>query len=527
MRLRRTAVALLLATAAVLVGTPGATPAAALDRPAPTRTGDRTTDPATDPTGALDASTGAQADTPTGEPADGRAGPPFPVATATGPDGRTEFTDASGRVLRLRGFNLDKYAEATEADVRSLAGRGFTLVRVAISWNRLEPVRGRLDPAELARLHRVLGWADRYGVLALVDFHQDVYGPRFGGGDRGIPLWATRDDGLPFEEDPDDWFAGYFQPAVQAAFRHLYDDADLRAWQADFYHRLARELRVHRSLLGYDLFNEPFGPVDGDPTDPAVLAAAAAALEQGRLAGMYRRLIRAVREADTRAWLFVEPTVLVGQGVPTRLPGFTDPRPGAPRLGYAPHFYDTAVEGGADWDPAGGFVERYTTAVTAYPAAHRLPVLVGEWGPPDSRRPGNAELVRRQVRAMDGFAAGWTMWYWCRGAGGYCALDPAGRPAPGNEPVFAPYTRAVAGRPGPSATGPGGGHTLRWRSDGSGRATELVLPAEAFPTGVRVTVAPAGRVELDQPSDGRAGTARIRVPRARPGTEVTVTLTPR
>ncbi|MFD7901646.1 cellulase family glycosylhydrolase [Kitasatospora sp. NPDC057904] len=485
MRLRRTAVALLLAATAVLAGAPGAS--------------------AGEAAGAT-AATAAR----------------FPTGTATGPDGHTALTDARGRRLQLRGFNLDKYAEATEADVRSVAAQGFTLIRVAVSWNRLEPERGRLDPAELDRLQRLLGWADRYGVLALVDFHQDVYGPAFGGGDRGIPRWATRDDGLPFTPDPNDWFAGYFQPAVQAAFRHLYDDPDLRAWQADFYTRLARELHGHRSLLGYDLFNEPFGPVDGDPTDPAVLAAASAALEQGRLADMYRRLIAAVRQVDRRAWLFVEPTVLVGQGVPTRLPGFDDPRPGAPRLGYAPHFYDTAVENGADWDPSDGFVEHYTAAITAYPAAHRLPVLVGEWGPPDSRTPGNTRLVREQVAAMDGFAAGWTMWYWCRGDGGYCALDPAGRPAPGDGPAFGPYPAAVAGTD--VRTGP---DTVRWDADGTGRGSELVLPPAAFPRGAQVAVSPAdARVEVRPPADGRAGSVRIRLPHARPGTPVTVTLTP-
>ncbi|MGW3039535.1 cellulase family glycosylhydrolase [Kitasatospora sp. NPDC001159] len=479
MRLRRTAVALLLAATAALT----ATPASASDH-------------------------GGHRDR-------------FPTGTATAPDGRTALTDARGRHLQLRGFNLDKYAEATEADLKSLAAQGFTLVRLPISWTRLEPRHGRLDPGELHRLQQLLGWADRLGLLVLVDFHQDVYGPKFGGGTNGIPVWATRDDGLPFTPDPNDWFAGYFQPAVQAAFRHLYDDPDLRAWQTDFYTRLARELRGHRSLLGYDLFNEPFGPVDGDPTDPAVLAAASAALEQGRLADMYRRLIAAVRRVDSRAWLFVEPTVLVGQGVPTRLPGFTDPRPGAPRLGYAPHFYDTAVENGADWNPADGFIEQYTAAITGYPTANRLPVLVGEWGPPDSRTPGNTLLVRRQLAAMDGFAEGWTMWYWCRGTGGYCVLDPAGHPAPGDGPAFGPYPVAVAGTDVRTT-----GTTVRWASDGTGRASELVLPPAAFPHGARVAASPAGaRVEVEQPADGRAGTVRIRLPHAHPGTPVTVGLT--
>ncbi|MFJ5885189.1 glycoside hydrolase family 5 protein [Kitasatospora cineracea] len=373
---------------------------------------------------------------------DGHSGPGAPfdarrVSATTLADGRTAFTDARGRVLDLRGFNLDKYDETTEADLRELAADGFGLVRIAVSWSRLEPAPGRYDRAQLARLGRLLDWAAKYRLYAVVDYHQDVYGQYFLGGDGGAPAWATRDDGLPFTPDPADWFAGYFQPAVQAAFRHLYDDPDLRRAQADLYTTVARELRGKRALLGYDLFNEPFGPVPGDPADPAVLAAASAALERGRLADMYRRLITAVRRADRDAWLFVEPTVLVGQGVPTSLPAFADPRPGPDRIGYAPHFYDTAVEAGRDWDPAGGFVEDYTAAVTAYPRTHRLPVLVGEWGPPSAATPGNAELIRRQLTAMHAFAAAWTMWYWCRGTGGYCARTPDGRPAPGYAPVFA------------------------------------------------------------------------------------------
>ncbi|PYC73579.1 endoglycoceramidase [Streptomyces tateyamensis] len=431
----------------------------------------------------------------------------FPTGTVTAADGRTLFAGPDGRVLQPRGFNLDKYDETTEADVRAVAAHGFTLLRVAVTWSRLEPARGHYDAAELAKLNRVLDWADRYRLLALVDLHQDVYGPAFGSD--GIPAWATRDDGLPFVPDPANWFNGYFQPAVQAAFRHLYDDPDLRRDQAAFYTRLVRELRGHRSLLGYDLFNEPFGPVDGDPSDPAVLAACAAQLEQGRLAAMYQRLIAAVRQADQRSWLFVEPTVLVGQGVPTQLPGFADPRPGGARIGYAPHFYDTAVENGADWDPADGFVTAYTTAIAAYPRAHRMPLLVGEWGPPNSRTPGNAELVRRQVAAMAGFAAGWTMWYWCAGQGGYCALGPDGTPAPGDGPVFGPYAPVLAGRPVHESWA---ADRYQVTLDAIGGWTEL-----ATAPGARVTVDGA-RAELDTSAPGHP---RLRL---HPGVRATVTV---
>ncbi|MFI9271575.1 glycoside hydrolase family 5 protein [Kitasatospora sp. NPDC052896] len=443
------------------------------------------------------------------------AQPDFPTGSTTTPDGRTLFTDSAGRTELLRGFDLDKYDETTRADLRAIADHGFTLIRVAISWDRLEPAQGRYDQAEFGKLRQLLDWADQDGLLALVDFHQDVYGPEFGGGQDGIPPWATRDDGLPFTPVPGDWFAGYFEPSVQAAFRHLYDDPDLRRWQQDFYAHVAGELRGQASLLGYDLFNEPSGPFDGDPTDPAVQVASAAALEQGRLAAMYRRLIGAVRAVDDRAWLFVEPTVLVGEGVPTQLPGFTDPRPGAARIGYAPHFYDTAVEGGADWNPADGFIQAYTAAITGYPRAHRLPVLVGEWGPPQAATPGNAELVRRQVAALAGFATGWALWYWCRGTGGYCALGPDGRPAPGDGPVFAPYAPVVAGLPRRESWD-GARYTLEF-STGPGGWTEL-----AVPPGARIAVRGAGPAVV---TAGRPGRARVLLPFARPGTTAVLTVT--
>ncbi|MFE3653172.1 cellulase family glycosylhydrolase [Streptomyces sp. NPDC059122] len=447
-----------------------------------------------------------------------------PTGTVTSPDGRTFFTDRDGRVLRPRGLNLGKTDTVTEEHLAQLAGDGFTLVRLNIQWEKVEPHRGRYDTGYLRYLDRVLGWADRYRVLVLIDWHQDVFGPAFG--HNGIPAWATRTDGLPFEPNPDDWFADYFQPAVQAAFTHLYDDPDLRAAQRAAYAKVAATLRGHRSLLGYDLFNEPFGPVPGNPTDPDDQIRASAALERGRLAAMYRRLIGAVRSADPDAWLFVEPTVLVGQGVPTSLPGFHDPRPGTARLGYAPHYYDTAVESGADWDPSGRFIEQYEAAIGRYPTTHRLPVLVGEWGPPQARTPGNADLIQRQVTSMDGFSAGWAMWYDCRAdnGGGYCAYDRDGRPAPGKEPAFAPYAPAVAGIPGAESYAPATRtYTLTLTADRTTRRawTLLSLPATAFPHGARVTVDGAGPAVVVG-ADG-SGQAKVRLPAARPGTKVRIT----
>ncbi|MFB7630297.1 cellulase family glycosylhydrolase [Streptomyces sp. NPDC056149] len=507
MRMRRAVMSVALGAAlvaAVPAGAPAAGRTAATTADAAARTA----------TGAVTAAHGRAADWS------------VPTGSVTAPDGRTLFTDRHGRVLRLRGLNLGKTDTVTETHLAQLARDGFGLVRLNIGWERVEPRRGRYDAGYLRYLGRVLGWADRHRVLVLIDWHQDVFGPAFG--HNGMPAWATRTDGLPFRPNPGDWFAEYFQPAVQAAFTHLYDDRDLRAAQAAAYAKVATVLRGHRSLLGYDLFNEPFGPVPGDPTNPDDQITASAALERGRLADMYRRLIGAVRSADPDAWLFVEPTVLVGQGVPTSLPGFADPRHGAARLGYAPHYYDTAVESGADWNPSGRFIENYEAAIGDYPTAHRMPVLVGEWGPPQAHTPGNAELIRRQVTSMEGFSTGWALWYDCRSAdgGGYCAYDANGHPAPGKEPAFAPYAPSVAGVPGTESYAPAGRtYTLALTANRTTRRawTRLSLPTSVFPRGARITVTGAG-TRVIVTADG-PGHARLLLPTARPGAVVRVVAT--
>src|SRR3954452_20489140 len=64
------------------------------------------------------------------------------IGSVTTPDGVTHLTDSLGRVLDLRGFNLDKYDETTREDMRQIAERGFTLIRLDITWARLEPRKG-------------------------------------------------------------------------------------------------------------------------------------------------------------------------------------------------------------------------------------------------------------------------------------------------------------------------------------------------------------------------------------------------
>lgn len=230
---------------------------------------------------------------------------------------------------------------------------------------------------------------------------------------------------------------------------------------------------------------------------------------------MYDRLIGAIRSVDDDSWIFVEPTVLVGYGVPTQLRTFDDPRDGEPRLGYAPHFYNTGVEEGGDW-VRDDFVVNYEAGISAYPTDNGMPMIVGEWGVPNSRTPGNAALVAAQVAAMERFAGGWSIWYYCRSDhGGYCAMDASAGAAPGNEPAFGTYARAVAGVPGSehfnAATGE---YTLSYRARAG--QTEVWVPSSVYTAAPSIAVA-GGKAHYD------AEKQILRIT-AKPGAAVEVTI---
>ncbi|WP_030703252.1 MULTISPECIES: cellulase family glycosylhydrolase [unclassified Streptomyces] len=423
------------------------------------------------------------------------------------------LTDDQGRTLTLRGWNVEDKANRgeaalsaiTERHFRDLRANGFNFARLLVFWDDLEPRRGQYSERYLRKIERVLDWARKHRVHVLIDAHQDVFGPAFG--HRGIPEWATRTDGLPFTPNPDDWFSEYFEPAVQRAFTHLYEDPDLQRAQAAMWQLLAQRFGDHPAVIGYDLINEPMGELrEGED-----LPTAARRIEAQHLTPMYNRLARAVRVKDRDTWIFVEPTPIVGEGVPTGLGRIEDRR-----TVYAPHFYDTAMEAGADYDPDAGWIEAYEAAVTVYPARHRMPVVVGEWGPLNNSLPNMGRFYREAVDSLNRYSSGWAGYVWCYG-GGYCAVDERGRFRTNKEQTATPYAPAVAGTVR-SDTYDAGTRTYRlaYRASARPGVTELSLPQSA--QGWRVAVSGPARVL------GRTGPGARPLVLAWPGSQVVVTV---
>ncbi|MFE0186829.1 cellulase family glycosylhydrolase [Streptomyces sp. NPDC058989] len=431
------------------------------------------------------------------------------------------LTDDRGRTLTLRGWNVedkthrgaDALSAITERHFRDMHDQGLDFARLLVFWDDLEPRPGHYSARYLHKIERILDWAHRWRIQVVIDAHQDVFGPAFG--HRGIPEWATRTDGLPFTPHPEDWFAEYFEPAVQAAFEHLYEDRDLRRAQARMWQVLARRLAHHPAVFGYDLINEPMGRLRAGEDLPT----AAHRIESEQLTPMYNRIADAIRTADRHSRLFVEPTPIVGEGLPTGLGRIDDPK-----VVYAPHFYNATMEAGGDYDPSARWIETYENTVTRYPSAQRIPVVVGEWGPRNSALPNMARFYGDALASLDRYSSGWAGYVWCYG-GGYCAVGEDGRFHANKEQTARPYAPAVAGTVREQRYDPAA-RTFRLVYDSPGRPGVSELSAPPTSAGWRVSVrGPAVAWPRTVPA-GERGTVRVRT---RPGAsgQVTVTVTAR
>jgi len=404
------------------------------------------------------------------------AAPPGPVAgwgTTTGTDGRVYIADADGRALQFHGFNIKTAAPATDATDELLAlaaSRGMDHLRLGWFWQHLEPEQDRFDETFVQQLVTVLDRAERHGLLVILDMHQDVYGEAFES--QGIPAWATRTEGLPFERQ-ESWLLDYLQPSVQAAFDHLYDDEDLRQQQIDAWLHVVEAVKDHPALLGYDLLNEPFGRMrEGED-----LFAAAERVEREQLTPMYQRLTDAISAVDPDHWVFFEPPNLASLGVSTSMGEVR-----GPKVAFYPHMYDAGIEtatyapdGKIQLDPA--FFDQWSAAITTYVERHPMPMLIGEWGIAHPEIPGMDEFVDRSLQTMDRVASGWSMFRMCQGDG-YCPFDAEGDPRPGIGRIFQPFAKAIAGAPTSTRwNADSRSLTLSFRDNAAGGTTDVYLDA--------------------------------------------------
>lgn len=210
---------------------------------------------------------------------------------------RTEgrrILDVRGREVFLRGIQHHQFQDVfyggrdvLPEEYPRIASWGFTVLRMAFSWSRVEPTRGTYDADYVAELRAALDHAHAAGLTVLLEYQQDEYGrcavdpssTRFGSAN-GAPSWACIvPEGTPLNSTT-------ASDSLWANQDGLFD-AFVAMWT-----HLITTLRDHPAILGYDLYNEPFG--SGDDFETAVLYP------------MYRKLVPMVRPLDPDRIFMVE-----------------------------------------------------------------------------------------------------------------------------------------------------------------------------------------------------------------------------
>lgn len=351
-------------------------------------------------------------------------------------DGTTPaIVDDLDRQVTLRGVNVNSLGDyfqtdpalppvvpVTSRDWDAMAAHGFDVVRLLVSWSRLEPQPGVVDHAYLRTVRSAVRSAAARGIYSVIDLHQDAWGKFIASppgttctagtepaiGWDGAPQWATITDGA------DTCRAGSREesPAVRAAWDSFYADRDgiqsqlVRVWKV-----IARTFADEPAVAGYDLINEPNHGNRSDFAD--------------RLADYYRRGIAAVRSGEQHAaaqgrrsfshMVFFETTVY-GVPVPT---GFSTDT----NLVFEGHNYGESI---GDL-PLDGVFDYFQSLARSY----GTPLWIGEYGwfsDPAANRP---KLERYAAKEDALLTAGDAWWQWRQACGDPHSIGTfGGRPDP-------------------------------------------------------------------------------------------------
>lgn len=335
------------------------------------------------------------------------------------------FVDAEGRDILLRGANVNSLAEYWEGvpglgptfpltadDYDLMAARGFSVVRLLITWSRVEPTRGDIDEAYLDEVSSVVDELAAHGIYSVIDMHQDAYSATISTADPascpagttpakgwdGAPAWATLTDGLSTCLTNGDRNSS---PAVNRAWNSFYDDRDgIRTRFAAAWGAVAERFAGRPEVAGYDVLNEPETSIPAAELQPKYEA-------------LLVDVIGAIRAAEADApfdhIVFVEPTVPAGN----LANGIVIPDPAAAgisteNISASVHNYSESIGGGS--------IEGLNDAIDGFTEALGIPNWGGEYGFWDTS-PETLAKARRYAADEDRLAWGGAWWQWRQSCG--------------------------------------------------------------------------------------------------------------
>jgi endoglycosylceramidase len=339
------------------------------------------------------------------------------------------IVDTAGRDVLLRGANVNSLGEywagipalgptvpVSDADWDLMAERGFSVVRLLISWSRVEPQRDVIDQAYLDEVEAAVNAAAARGIYTVIDMHQDAYtaflytadpascpqGTTPARGWDGAPAWAVLSDGLSTCLTNGERNSS---PAVTRAWNNFYDNVDgIRTEFAEAWGAVAARFAGRPEVAGYDLLNEP------EVSRPAA-----------ELEPLYNALLAdvifAIRAAEDGApfdhIVFVEPALPAAE----LSRGIVIPRPPAD---IALENISASVHNYAESILASFTIEGFNAFIESITASLGLPNWGGEYGFWDTSE-ATLEKARRYAADEDRLLWGGAWWQWRQSCG-----DPHG-----------------------------------------------------------------------------------------------------
>lgn len=465
----------------------------------------------------------------------------------------------------------------TAADARTLARMGFTVVRLGIIWEGLEPgppgvgpndrrycrphragrpfpALGAGDPyrsstvnAYLAQTDRIVALLAHAGLRVIIDMHQDVYGSAFSSrtgpspwNGEGAPPWATCTNGKAFAGRAY-WGQAYAASVVNTAIGHFWHNdvrGDLQGQFAHVWQAVAHHYRENPDVLGYEVLNEPTDFAISDFNRQLQCAYAGRARAPRSCAGqriqaLRSGLIGAIEAADPSHPVLFEPMVStifpglesIGLGEPLRFP----------RLVLAFHVYGT--------QSAESFGCSGSVCLSSEQA--ELAAIISDRARTRTDQPGGPAIIMDEfgggpfvtdiaqvAQLADRDSLSWSYWAALQlhdptGTAGENLLnDRTSRPWPAKAQVLAgPYPLATAGTPGGQTFDPASrSFDFSYTVDRRVRApTEIVVPRYTYPDGytaivqsARIVSAPDAPVLRLTPRPGSRSVTVAVTPAARP-----------
>ncbi|MBO3098363.1 cellulase family glycosylhydrolase [Gelidibacter pelagius] len=351
------------------------------------------------------------------------------------------FVDDLGRQVILNGVNVgsknkeEGYIFQSGPELyANLKKHGVNTIRFLIIWDGLEPEPGVYNEEYLKEIDQRIQWAADNNIFVVLDMHQDLYSVKYSD---GAPEWATLDEGKPHTTGAI-WSDAYLlSEAVQTSFDNFWlnkpaaDGVGIQDRYIALWQHIAKRYANNKTVIGYDLMNEPFPGSSGVQSTMILLGAygqlhykltgevlteeqlgamwseeesrmealevistkenydfvisqlfdLVKEFESKHLQEMYQKVSNAIREVDSNHIIFLEHSYYGNTGVASSIErvSLTDGSPD-PLVAYAAHGYDLVVDTKAAALAADARVGYIFNQIKKKGEQLKMPVWVGEWG---------------------------------------------------------------------------------------------------------------------------------------------------